>query len=256
MKFFFALIAISVLCSSLILAGPPVLDTFLIGKASDKKFACLINVLGKINGDSRVERERSDWSNSLNEGVQQGIDINTLLLQYQYFNQEDRDDIKSCELSLDRAFERCKSVYHECSTVRYNEATFSLDPQTEGEVLPFVTRTCPENYIRYGCCSCMPMCEVYPDLFNLSVPDIHGYCLKKPAIVSHISDKMDTDDMEPVGDKYVERCLPGWARVGSRLCVPKCPLNWSDHGDRCIKSGKINLMPFSWQPGDEEAGKL
>jgi hypothetical protein len=29
-------------------------------------------------------------------------------------------------------------------------------------------------------------------------------------------------------------------------------LGWGDHGDRCIKNGKVNLMPFSWQPGDEE----
>jgi len=232
----------------------PVLDTYLIGKASDKKFTCLLNTLDKINGDSTVEKEKVDWSTTLTEGVQQGIDMFTLILQYQYMNKEDRDDIASCGLSLDRAMERCNSVYGECSKVTYNEATFTQDPLTEKEKLPFVTRKCPENYKRYGCCSCMQACSVYPELFTQDSPDIHGFCVKKAAMVSHISDKMDESDMEPVGDKYVSRCTNGWARVGTRLCVPKCPLGWNDHGDRCIKNGKINLMPFSWQPGDEETG--
>ena len=253
MRAFLYLMALTMLLHIALAAEAPVLDTFLIGKASDKKFTCLLNTLDKINGDSAVEREKVDWSTTLTEGVQQGIDIYTLLLQYQYFNKEDRDDIRSCNLSLDRANERCKSVYGECDKVTYNEATFTQDPMTEGEMLPFVTRKCPENYLRYGCCSCMAACSVFPELFTLDAPDIHGYCQKKPAIVSHISDKMENDNMEPVGDKYVERCTNGWARVGSRLCVPKCPLNWNDHGDRCIKNGKINLMPFSWQPGDQEA---
>ena len=249
----FALLILSVSFIAFASCDAPVLDTFLIGKASDKKFSCLINVLDKVNGDSPVSQGKDDWSTGLTEGIQQGIDLYTPLLQYQYFNQADRDDIKSCELALDRAIERCKSVYGDCSKVTYNEATFSTDPMTETENLPFVTRRCPENYVRYGCCSCMRTCAVYPELFTQDSPDIHGYCKKKPAIVSHISDKREIDDMEPVGDKYVERCPKGWARVGSRMCIPKCPLGWSDHGDRCIKNGKINLMPFSWQPGDEES---
>jgi len=105
----------------------------------------------------------------------------------------------------------------------------------------------------YGCCACMRSCSNYPELFELSSPDQHGYCVKKAARVSHLADKRELDDMEPVGDKYVARCEKNWARVGTRLCVPKCPLGWQDHGDRCLKTGKINLMPFSWQPGDEEA---
>ena len=249
----FALLVLSISLLAFVSCEVPVLDTFLIGKASDKKFSCLINVLDKINGDSPVAQGREDWSAQLSEGIQQGIDLYTLLLQYQYFNANDRDDIKSCEVSLGRALERCKSVYGECSKVTYNEATFSTDAMTENEFLPFVTRKCPDNYVRYGCCSCMRNCLTYPELFTNDSPDIHGFCTKKAATVSHISDKRELDDMEPVGDKYVERCVKGWARVGSRMCVPKCPLGWGDHGDRCIKNGKINLMPFSWQPGDEEA---
>jgi len=178
--------------------------------------------------------------------------MNTLLLQYHYLGNQDRSDIRRCGLSLDRALVRCRAVYDKCDKISYNAATFSTETATSSEYLPFVSRACPASYLRYGCCGCMRSCQNYPELFILDQPDIHGYCIKKPAIVSRISDRMDRDDMEPVGDKYVQRCTKGWARVGSRLCVPKCPLGWNDHGDRCIKTGRINLMPFSWQPGDEE----
>ena len=151
MKFLFSLLLLSVFFSCNAQgpdrAGPslgnvPVLDTFLIGKASDSKFSCLLSVLEKIDADSKIRTERTDWSKALHEGVQQGIDMNTLLLQYHYLGTVDRDDIKKCKLSLERADERCKAVYKECSTISYNEATFSQDPMTETERLPFVTRTC------------------------------------------------------------------------------------------------------------------
>ncbi len=83
----------------------PVLDTFLIGKASDKKFSCLLSVLDKINGDSKIETERVDWSKALHEGVQQGVDMNTLLLQYHYLPIEDREDIKKCGIHPGQAEE-------------------------------------------------------------------------------------------------------------------------------------------------------
>ena len=184
MKALITLLIISVSLSSVFTAEAPVLDTYLIGKASDSKFNCLLSVLGKVNGDSTVEKEKVDWSTTLNEGIQQGVDMNTLLLQYQYFNTQDRDDIKSCGLSLGRATERCKSVYKVCSPVSYNEATFTQDAMTEAEQLPFVTRSCPENYLRYGACACMPRCSIYPEIFTQDSPDIHGYCLKKAAILS------------------------------------------------------------------------
>merc|ERR1711976_1064235 len=177
----------------------------------------------------------SDWSENLQEGVQQGIDVNTVLLQYQYLNQTDRDSIKHCNLNLDRATERCKAVYSDCSTVTYNEATFSLDPTTAQEILPYVTRTCPKNYVRDGSSTCMRACSAYPQIFDLEDSDLHQYCYKKAARVSRISDKREGDNFEPTNDKYVEKCAVGWLRVGMRLCVPKCPLGWHDHGDKCVK---------------------
>lgn len=210
-----------------------------------------MSALGKIEESSRVEKDSDDWSNNLTEGVQQGIDLNTILLQYQYLNAEERNAIRGCELDLTRAKDRCKAVYGDCGKVSYNEANFSMEPSTEMEVLPYVTRRCPKNYKRYGCCSCMRACEAYPTLFDLSDPDIHQYCQKKPAIVSKMSNKMEHDNYQPVHDTYVENCEVGWLRVGTRLCVPKCPLGWHDHGDRCVKKERINLIAFSWQPGDE-----
>jgi len=230
----------------------PALATYLIGKASDKKFSCLMSALGKLEEDSNVDKDQEDWSMNLNEGVQQGIDVNTLLLQYQYLNTAERNSIKGCDLSLDRAIERCRSVYAAgCAKVLFNDANFTTDPVTESEVLPFVTRECPSQYRRYGCCSCMRRCDAYPEIFELDQPDLHQYCFKKAATVSRMSDKREADDWEPINDRYVERCIQGFTRIGQRLCVPKCPLGWHDHGDRCFKKEKINLIAFSWQPGDE-----
>merc|ERR1739845_370 len=102
-----------IFCFAYVYCDQPALETFLIGKAADKKFSCLMSALGKIEEASEVEKDIEDWSLNLTEGVQQGIDLNTLLLQYQYLNQVERDSIKSCGLSLGRAMERCKSVYRD-----------------------------------------------------------------------------------------------------------------------------------------------
>jgi len=251
MKALFTLVLLSV--AAYASADSPALETYLIGKAADKKFGCLMSALAKIEESSSVDKDTEDWSMNLHEGVQQGIDLNTILLQYQYLNQVERNSIRDCNLSLDRALQRCKSVYQECANVSYNDANFTRDAQTEGESLPFVTRSCPPEYVRYGCCSCQRACSAYPEIFDLDQPDLHGYCNKKAAKVSAMSNKMESDNWEPVGDKWIERCSNGWSRVGHRLCVPKCPLGWHDHGDRCLKKEKINLIAFSWQPGDEES---
>merc|ERR1712072_1238554 len=111
MRVLFALVLIY--SCTYVFTDAPALETFLIGKAADKKFSCLMSALGKIEENSEVDKETDDWSFNLTEGVQQGIDLNTLLLQYQYLNQIERDSIKSCALSLGRAMERCKSVYRD-----------------------------------------------------------------------------------------------------------------------------------------------
>ena len=249
MKAFFALAI--VLCATYIRTEAPALGNYLNAKASDKKFSCLMQALSKIEETSATDNQSSDWSENLQAGVQQGIDVNTVLFQYQYLNISDRNSIKKCSLDLSRATERCKSVYGDCSTVTYNEANSSLDPATAQEVLPYVTRTCPQHYVRYGSSTCMRSCAMYPQIFDLESTDMHQFCYKKAAKVSRLSDKREGDNFEPTSDKYVEKCAQGWLRVGMRLCVPKCPLGWHDHGDKCVKREKINLIAFSWQPGDE-----
>jgi len=152
---------------------------------------------------------------------------------------------------MDRAMARCGAVYGECEEIMYGTVVGSDDEVLATEKLPFVSRSCPDGYIRYGCCKCQRRCHDYKQIFEVTnVKDKHNYCIKKQAIVSTLSDDMQ-DGFEPFADKFVKRCRPGWARVGYRLCVPKCPLGWPDHGDRCMKTGEINLMPFVWQPGDE-----
>lgn len=248
MKLFFVL-ALSILFSGI--ATQQVVDTFIKGKASDAKVTCLMTVLAKVNDDDAIVTDQPDFSKKIKEGVQQGIDMNTMLLQYQYFRKQERDDITTCGLDLARSMARCQAVYAECEEVMYGTVIGSDDEVLATEKLPFVTRKCPEGYIRYGCCKCQRKCADYKGIFDIAAMDKHNYCIKKQAVVSQLSDDPQ-DGFEPFADKFVKRCRAGWQRVGYRLCVPKCPLGWADHGDRCMKTGEINLMPFVWQPGDEE----
>ena len=227
-----------------------VVDFWIKNLAYDTKTSCLMTVLSKISSESTTVVDATDFTQFLKEGVQQSIDLNTMLLQYQYFKKEERDDIAKCQLNLNRATARCESIYGECKDISYGEAIGSTDPGLQTEKLPFITRNCPDGFLRYGCCKCERKCDTYPNLFILDVQDTHNYCLKKPAITSELTDQ-DTEGYEPIMDKFVKKCPLGWARVGLRICVPKCPLGWPDHGDRCMKQAGMNLMPFVWQPGDE-----
>ena len=252
--FFLLCFVLSIICS--VAQSQTVVDTYIKGKASDTKVTCLMTVLAKINDDDPIVTDQPDFSKKIKEGVQQGIDMNTLLLQYQYFKKQERDDIASCGLNMTRAMARCQAVYGECEEIMYGTVIGSDDQVFANERLPFVSRKCPEGYIRYGCCKCQRRCEDYKGIFEITnVKDKHNYCIKKQAIVSQLSDDYQ-EGFEPFADKFVKRCRPGWARVGYRLCVPKCPLGWPDHGDRCMKTGEINLMPFVWQPGDENERRL
>ena len=145
---------------------------------------------------------------------------------------------------------RCESVYSDCNGVTYGEAIGSPDPRLSAEKLPFVTRVCPQGYGRYGCCKCNRKCDLYPNLFDLTVTDNNEFCEKKNAITSEMSD-IDADGFEPITDKFVKKCPVNWTRVGMRLCVPRCPHGWPDHVNRHMKVAGINLMAFVWQPGDE-----
>lgn len=150
---------------------------------------------------------------------------------------------------------RCESVYNNCEKIPYNLAmgisNSETSPAQVSETLPFVTRSCPVNYIRLGCCKCMRACKDYPQIFtHLEKIDKFNYCVKQNGEVSKLSSEY-IERWEPVGNKFVEPCRDGWTRVGTRLCIPGCPLGWADQGDRCLKVGTIILMPFMWQPGDD-----
>merc|ERR1712007_75954 len=105
-----------------------VVDTYLNHKANDFKLTCLMSVLSKVNEEDIVVTDQADFTKKIKEGVQQGIDLNTLLLQYQYFKVPERDDITNCALDLERALVRCKAVYTECEEINYNLASGSDDP--------------------------------------------------------------------------------------------------------------------------------
>lgn len=114
--------------------GQTVVGTYIKGKASDSKITCLMSVLAKINDDDPIVTDQPDFSKKIKEGVQQGIDMNTLLLQYQCFKKQERDDIDSCALNMDQASARCQAVYGECEEIMYGTVIGSDDEVLATEI--------------------------------------------------------------------------------------------------------------------------
>jgi len=118
---------------------------------------------------------------------------------------------------------RCEAVYHNCDEIYYNEVMGISDEEASKingnpntEKLPYVTRKCPDNYKRLGCCKCARSCSDYPNIFKpLSDRklDNHDFCIKRDGIVSSIQDDY-VEHWEPVADKFIEPCKDGWQRVG------------------------------------------
>ena len=76
-----------------------VVDFWVKNLAYDNKTSCLMSILAKVSSDSTTVVDATDFTQFLKEGVQQSIDLNTMLLQYQYFKKEERDDITKCQLN-------------------------------------------------------------------------------------------------------------------------------------------------------------
>ncbi len=80
-----------------------------------------MSILAKVNDDNILDLENKDFTMRLKEGIQQGLDVNSMLLQYQYFKKIEREDINACGINTERAKKRCESVYHDCEEINYNE---------------------------------------------------------------------------------------------------------------------------------------
>ena len=123
--------------------------------------------------------------------------------------------------------------------------------------VPYVTRKCPKEFIRMGCCKCMPKCS--PKLFITTEKnhnDQFDYCIKKRTFETQLIKKSEIDEedqqkYEFVRDEWwVKKCGMDFQRIGETMCTPKCPYGWPDLGDRCQKKNMLVLMPFVWQVGD------
>lgn len=222
---------------------------------------CLLNALNDI---SQTYQMNSDTQNGLlNEGVDQSIDVNTLLLQYYHLKDDASSKIDSCNLNLDSAKRRCDMVYG------------SVDPSlkcTQVKILkkaaPFVTLKCPAGYQRNGCCRCTRICDAEGLIAYQIDADTtdQSSCVKKNSYESKMLLKNDylnsthgvypsDSEYEGFGSYFVEKCRESFQRVGFTRCIAQCPLGWPDLGDRCHKKGDIVLMPFIWTIGDGQIKK-
>ena len=140
------------------------LDSYLYGASDEGNLQCLMKVLAKINIDTKIDEKSNtgNFQDDIREGVIQGIDVATMLLQFTHQQKGDREAIFSCNLNLNQAQERCEDVYvtDGCQKVSLRQAT-GVKTDTDSKFLPYVTRGCPAGYIRLGCCKCVRACDEY-----------------------------------------------------------------------------------------------
>lgn len=240
---------------------------------------CLLDIVHKIENDRSDGTYKGDLLNDgthkdnmkLNKlfkmGVDQGIDITTQLLQY--YNLEDKDiriadgsnsfqinlrkGITDCNLNLEHSIKRCKYAYRNlkgatCERVRWGG-------NSDTDMAPFVTLSCPAGYKRYGCCKCLRGCNHKALIHEESQEWTgHDYCMKKGEHFSsrtkNIKKLTNPKNWEKYKGRYVKKCKPGFRRLGDYRCLAECPLGWPDLGDRCQKKGGLIVFPFVWQVGD------
>jgi len=164
--------------------------------------------------------------------------INKMMLMFAQLESETKTDVWSCGLNLSNAIKRCESV-------NGAGACESVTPT-------FVHKICPKGSMRMGCCTCSIVC---PNTFNFV--DGGVFCVKHfkytEKIYTDIAEcrRVNIQDCQNIGGKFVAPCRAGFSRVGLDLCIPSCPADWEDLGDRCLKPKNINLgAPFAWLNGD------
>lgn len=113
-----------------------ILDTYLDNGTDEENLQCLMRVLAKVNKDTKIDAEaiNGKFQEDLHEGVTQGIDVATMLLQFTHLQKEDRDAISKCELDLNMAIDRCEDVYTEdgCTKITIRKATgLKTDPDNK-----------------------------------------------------------------------------------------------------------------------------
>jgi hypothetical protein len=233
------------------------LSTFLKGKVKERGLSCLIDVLEKVN-HMGFTKATDDLEGKIREGVTQSIDITTMLLQFSHLSPQDQEEIVNCHLTMKMALKRCESVYSQnnCEMVTWADiVSQDVGVSKNNATIPYVTRRCPEGMKRQGCCKCFKLCN--PRVSSpetVGEKDRHNYCLKPQSYESEILRDVlqyDAKRYQPFGDAFIEKCRPGFTRVGAKLCVGTCPLGWPDLGDRCMKTGDMILMPFVWMVGDD-----
>ena len=164
--------------------------------------------------------------------------VNKMLLFFGELEDTTKTDIWGCGLNLSGAINRCEAV-------NGKDACEVVAPT-------FVHKACPEGTVRTGCCSCTKVC---PD--SIAFIDSGLYCDKNfqynVKIYTSINEcrKNTTETCQKIGSLFSPKCRDGFMRVGLDLCLPSCPADWIDLGDKCLKPTADSLgSPFAWTNGD------
>lgn len=209
----------------LVMSGLVLSQTF----KKDAKFSCLSGVIN-------IDDEWILAHVGQNEQFSYQDNVNHILLYYKGLTQSQRSAIDSCALNLNPAIGRCERVHGAGSCEKVTST--------------FVNRKCQQNFRIEGCCQCVINCPAnWKD---------NGYWCEKPAAFRLTPfDSMSACTSAgkaciAVGEKvYTENCPDNFTRVGTSLCIARCPLGWNDQGYRCMKPGTYHVgHPFAWTLGD------
>lgn len=256
-------------------------------RESHKGLDCITEVIRTFNLGDTLKQKRSDVVETeiVEEGITHSLDVATVLLEYFQWPAQQRNQISKCNLNMKGPLERCNQVYGK-DTSNSNKGNCELifeqfedgelknssiktsadvnDNKARGGAVPFVSRKCPQDYKRYGCCKCMKTCKsvnMQPRNPDGSVKtdsyDRNLYCTKPESYKSEKftdANKCNQErGCEVYADQfYVEKCRESFTRVGADLCMAVCPHGWPDLGEQCLKVGTVEVIPFPWMVGDEE----
>ena len=147
-----------------------------------------------------------------------------------------QNKIKSCNLNLKNAKERCETSYGKDNCEQITPAAF----QTK----------CDQYFVRVGCCHCAMSCPAgwKEDDYHCIKPEMKNTEVYK---TSEECEKVNKGKCEQSGSEWTQTCGIHFRRIGSNGCVPVCPFGWHDEGNRCRKPADYRMaQPFLWQKGD------
>lgn len=140
---------------------------------------------------------------------------------YSSFDSITKKNVADCKLDISKALKRCETALGAGNCEQIDEVTLS--------------KKCPEGFYRRSDNSCVIACpEGYTE---------HGfYCEKpKPYVLQNFSTQEECEKSSKTQCQlwhvryWVGQCKEHYLRLGSTVCIGKCPYGTEDEAELCMK---------------------